>query len=258
MAECWWVPTSLTSSLSCCHHEAYYWFHWHPHNVTTEWSLTKLRLWQIADSSSYCYIKLTVLHLAEEGGRRSISSSSGHNETQALSWQCVQSYAGQKKSLWIRDFGLRALLMKNICVCVCVRNYILHAATSPCQWGGYHRDGISVNHLLPLLSDCFFSTQLATISSLVPIYCLNLHYSPTVCCHWNSEMQVRVCACLWMCASQRWQWSDLIDRSVEESIRGLLRAPEAACCVLLNLIPLYWRTNWKSVSLSKHSLGWHN
>ncbi len=166
MAECWWVPTSLTSSLGCCHHEAYYWFHWHPHNVTTEWSLTKLRRWQIADSPSHCYVKLTVLHLAEEGGRRSISSSSGRHETRALSWQCVQIYVGgKKKSLCIRDTGFRALLMKNVCVCY----YILHAATSPCQCSGYHRDGISVNHLLPMLSDCFVSTQLATVSSLVPI-----------------------------------------------------------------------------------------
>lgn len=152
MAECWWIPTSLTSSLSCCHHEAYYWFHWHPHNVTTEWSLTKLRRWQIADSPSYCCARLTILHLEQEGGRRSISSSSGRNEARALCWQCVQIYVGKIRKISVYP-GLRALLMKNVCVC----NYVLHAAASPRQCSGYHREWVSVNRLLPMLSNCSVS-----------------------------------------------------------------------------------------------------
>lgn len=41
------------------------------------------------------------------------------------------------------------------------------------------------------------------------------------------------------------------------SISALLRAPRAACWVLLNSISLYWRTNWKSVTFSSstHSGG---
>lgn len=61
------LPPLCQAQLACCHHEAYYWFWWHPHNVTSERSLTKLHRWQIADSPSYCYAQLTILHLAEEG-----------------------------------------------------------------------------------------------------------------------------------------------------------------------------------------------
>ena len=131
-----------------------------------------------------------------------------------------------------------ALLMK-ICVCNC----ILHAATSPCKCSDYHRNGLSINLLLPMLSDYFVSVQLATVSSLVS-FTVHLQYAIIGSQRWLPGASVCTCA------RQRWQWSDLIDRGVEESIWGLLRAPEAACCVLLNLIPLYWRTNWKSVSLS--------
>lgn len=53
----------------------------------------------MADSPSFCYVKLTILHLAEEGGRRSISCSSGHNEARALSWQRVQIYVGGGRSV---------------------------------------------------------------------------------------------------------------------------------------------------------------
>lgn len=130
----------------------------------------------------------------------------------------------------IRDTGLRALLMKN--VCVQLYNYILHAAPSPCQCSGYHRDGISVNHLLPALSDCFVSAQLATVSSL-----LAPTHSPAVRRRWEDSRAAGASAC------RRWPRSDRIDRAVEESIRGLPEPPEAAYCVLLNLIPLYWRTN---------------
>lgn len=60
---------------------------------------------------------------------------------------------------------------------MCVCNYNLHAATSPCQCSGYHRDGISVNHLLPLLSDRFVSSQLATVSSLFNASSFAVHMS---------------------------------------------------------------------------------
>lgn len=89
---------------------------------------------------------------------------------------------------------------------------------------------------------------------------IHLQYTVIRTQRWWRALQMRQYTCLWtcVCVCQRWQWSDLINRGVEESIRGVLGAPEAACCVLLNLILLYWRTNWKSVSLSKYSLGWHN
>lgn len=61
------LPPLCQAQLACCHHEAYYWFWWHPHNVTSERSLTKLHRWQIADSPSYCCARRTILHLAEEG-----------------------------------------------------------------------------------------------------------------------------------------------------------------------------------------------
>lgn len=48
------------------------------------------------------------------------------------------------------------------------------------------------------------------------------------------------------------------EQKAGNSISALLRAPRAACCVLLNSISLYWRTNWKSVTLFKRSLGWYN
>lgn len=129
---------------------------------------------------------------------------------------------------------------KNLCASQTLANndkYVLHAATSPCQCSGCHGDKILVKHLLPKLSDCVVSTQLATISILVYIERFTFRYSPTVHVT-RTQRWLEVRARLWMCARQRWQWSDLIDRGVEKSIRGLLRAPEAACCVLLNLIPL--------------------
>lgn len=48
----------------------------------------------------------------------------------------------EKKFLCILDSGLRGFI-----------NEILHAATSPCKCSDYHRDGLSVNLSLPMLSN---------------------------------------------------------------------------------------------------------
>lgn len=112
--------------------------------MTSEQSLTKLHCRQIADSPSYCYIQLTILHLAEEGGRRSISTA--RDETAALSWQRVQSYiCAEKISLCIQETGLRALLMKNICVCATISCMQLLRIVGAAV---YHGDRSSVNPIL--------------------------------------------------------------------------------------------------------------
>lgn len=129
-----WAPAFLTSLLSSCHHEAYYWFHWHPHNVTTEWSLTKLRHWQIADSPSHCCARLPILHLAQGGGSRSISSLSGRNEARALCWRWVQIYVGEKRKISVHR-GLRVLLMKRMCWQVC-----LPCRDFPSQYSSFQRE----------------------------------------------------------------------------------------------------------------------
>lgn len=78
-------------------------------------------------------------------------------------------------------------------------------------------------------------------------------------CHWNSEMTCG--ACTSVCTLVKARAPDVALKCSNRPWRGgkYQGSPESSerqCAVSYwTWSPLYWRTNWKSVSLSKHSLG---
>lgn len=106
------LPTSPSSQLARCHHEAHYWFQWHPHNVTREHSLTKTaRLTNSGPVSPFGFVQFYIWWgwgwvWGDNEGRRAISPRSGPDETLTLSWQ---STAGEKHTslhpwYWLKGF----------------------------------------------------------------------------------------------------------------------------------------------------------
>lgn len=75
----------------------------------------------------------------------------------------------------------------------------------------------------------------------------------------NTEKVKRLqwtCDC-WRAAGAS-RWDDLTEQIAGNGSSALPRAPRLACGVLLNLVSLCGRTNWKSLTHFKLSLQWHN